>query len=235
MTNIPHAEAYFPVSENERKNWTGFLFVLEGIDGAGKTVATEHLEEQLRNRGYDVLRLREPTSESPWGQEIRERSPRGELTPQEELDLFLKDREWHVQNKILPALRSGKVILLDRYFFASGAYQSTSTGLHWSEILRRNREVIHAPEPDIVFILDIPVEVGLERLGNRHDTRNLQFEIKERLQQVRQAYLEMIAQDIGHFVLIDATRPLETVVEEILFRILKEIARKRAPEGNFRR
>ncbi|MCF2136062.1 MAG: dTMP kinase [Candidatus Thorarchaeota archaeon] len=223
------------MSENERKNWTGFLFVLEGIDGAGKTVATEHLEEQLRNRGYDVLRLREPTSESPWGQEIRERSPRGELTPQEELDLFLKDREWHVQNKILPALRSGKVILLDRYFFASGAYQSTSTGLHWSEILRRNREVIHAPEPDIVFILDIPVEVGLERLGNRHDTRNLQFEIKERLQQVRQAYLEMIAQDIGHFVLIDATRPLETVVEEILFRILKEIARKRAPEGNFRR
>ncbi|MHA1779492.1 MAG: dTMP kinase [Candidatus Thorarchaeota archaeon] len=223
------------MSENERNNWTGFLFVLEGIDGAGKTVAAEHLEAQLRKQGYDVLRLREPTSESPWGQEIRERSPRGELTPKEELDLFLKDREWHVQNRILPALRAGKVIILDRYFFASGAYQSTSTNLHWSEILRRNREEIHAPEPDIVFILDIPVDVGLERLGNRHDVMNLQFEVQERLEQVRQAYLEMVSKDTGHFVLIDATRPLESVVEEILIRILEEMARKRAPEGNLRR
>ncbi len=213
--------------DDEDRTWSGYLFVLEGIDGAGKTATIAQLISLLEAQGYSVEQLREPTGESPWGKEIRERSPRGELTPQDELDLFLKDREWHVKNRIIPALKGGKIVLLDRYFFASGAYQSTSTGLHWSEILRLNREQINAPEPDIVFILDVPVEVGLERLGNRHDSVNLQFEIKERLQKVRQAYLEMVESDaIGNYVLIDATRPLSVVVSEIYSHILNRIEHK---------
>ena len=72
---------------------------------------------------------REPTTESQWGKEIRDRSYRGELTPDEELELFLKDRDWHIKNRILPALNDNKIVLLDRYFFATGAYQSASTGI----------------------------------------------------------------------------------------------------------
>lgn len=199
------------------------MFVLEGIDGAGKTVAADLLHSDLQRRGFETIRLREPTSESPWGREIRERSPRGELTPAEELDLFLKDRAWHVENKILPALKTGKVVILDRYFFASGAYQSTSTGLPWSEILRRNREEIRAPEPDVIFILDVPVEVGLSRLRIRNEDVNLQFEKKERLEKVRRAYLDMVEHDFGNYVVIDATRPLKTVVHDILTVILEVI------------
>ncbi|MFX1604699.1 MAG: dTMP kinase [Promethearchaeota archaeon] len=198
-----------------RRKYSGFLFVLEGIDGSGKTCACKELMKKLESDGYEVVYLREPTKESQWGKEIGERSPRGELTPEEELNLFIKDREWHIANRILPALEDGKIVLLDRYFFATGAYQSTVMDLHWREILRRNREEISTPEPDIVFILDVPAEIGLERATGRTGKANLQFERLDRLVRVRQNYLEMAEKDIGTFELIDAKNPLDKVVEEI--------------------
>ncbi|MBE0525942.1 MAG: dTMP kinase, partial [Candidatus Thorarchaeota archaeon] len=72
-------------TESDRK---GFLFVLEGIDGSGKTCACQDLVVRLQSDGYDVIYLREPTHESEWGKEIRTRSPAGELSPEEELDLY---------------------------------------------------------------------------------------------------------------------------------------------------
>lgn len=194
---------------------TGHLFVLEGIDGSGKTCVCERLTEILRKEDYDVVHFREPTSESPWGIEMRERSPRGELTPDEELELFIRDREWNVKNRIVPALDKGQVVLMDRYFFATGAYQSVVTGLPWREILRRNREDISAPEPDIVFILDVPADVGLNRATRRTGKANLQFEKLDRLVKVRQAYLEIAEHDIANVKLIDSMNPLEQVVDEI--------------------
>jgi len=203
------------LTQRTQKQYNGFLFVLEGIDGSGKTSACKELEKKLESVGYDVTYLREPTTESPWGKEMRERSPRGDLTPEEELELFIKDREWHVVNRIRPALEDGKVVLLDRYFFATGAYQSTVMNLHWKEILRRNREDISAPEPDIIFILDVPAEMGLARATGRTGIANLQFERLDRLIKVRQAYLDIAMNDTGNFKIIDAKNPLDQVVDEI--------------------
>jgi len=207
-------------TEFERK---GFLFVLEGIDGSGKTAVCHKLTEILLDDGYDAIYLREPTNESPWGKEIRERSPQGELTPSEELELFVKDREWHIKNKIVPALIAGNVVLMDRYFFATGAYQSGVTGISWREILRRNREDIHAPEPDIVFILDVAADIGLERAIGREHRANLQFEKLERLIQVRKTYLEIAEQDSGTFRIIDAHQPLDVVVEMVHENIIQAV------------
>lgn len=204
-------------------NRNGFLFVLEGIDGSGKTCACKELVTRLLSDGYDVIRLREPTIESEWGKEIRERSPTGELSPEEELELYSKDREWHIANRINPALEEGKVILMDRYFFASGAYQSTVLDLHWSEILRLNRNELSAPEPDIVFILDVPAEVGLERATGRTGKANLQFEKLDRLIKVRQNYLEMVEEDSGTFKVIDSCKSLELVVNEVYLDIIQGI------------
>jgi dTMP kinase len=198
-----------------QKKYNGFLFVLEGIDGSGKTCASKELVKRLQSDGYDVVYLREPTKESPWGKEIDERSPAGGLTPEEELELYSKDREWHIANRIQPALEAGKVVIMDRYFFASGAYQSTVLDLHWREILQMNREELSAPEPDIVFILDVPAEIGLERATGRTGKANLQFEKLDRLVKVRQAYLEMIENDTATFELIDAKQPLNEVLDEI--------------------
>ncbi|MHA1939525.1 MAG: dTMP kinase [Candidatus Thorarchaeota archaeon] len=203
------------------------LFVLEGVDGAGKTAICDRLVDVMIDESYDVIRLREPTDETSWGQEIRARSPRGELTPEEELELFIRDREWHVQNRILPALDSGKIILMDRYFFATGAYQSTSTGMHWKDILKRNREEISAPEPDIVFILDVPVETGLKRVTERKGSLNEQFEQYDRLVRVRTAYLEMVEADIGNLMLIDARRSIELVAAEVHYYITEYIQERK--------
>ncbi len=210
-------------SLNTPKSHTGHLFVLEGIDGSGKTCACEALVEKLNSDGYDVIHLREPTNESPWGKEMRERSPRGELTPEEELDLFIRDREWNIVNRINPALQDGKIVLMDRYFFATGAYQSVVTGLPWREILQRNRVDISAPEPDIVFILDVPADIGLERATRRTGKANLQFEKIDRLVKVRQAYLEIAEHDIANVKLIDSMNPLDQVVDEIHKIIIKFI------------
>ncbi|MFW9800632.1 MAG: dTMP kinase [Candidatus Thorarchaeota archaeon] len=218
-------------SESPRRS--GFLFVIEGIDGAGKTVVCDRLTVLLAGEGMDVVRLREPTNESPWGKEIRERTPRGELTPNEELELYMRDREWHIQNRIEPALAASKVVLMDRYFFAAGAYQSTSTGLHWSEILRRNREEIRAPEPDIVFLLDVPAEVGLARIATaRQGSLNIQFEKHDRLVMVRQAYLEMVAEDSANFLVIDATIELKGVVAEVFARIADFVRKHGLPSAS---
>jgi dTMP kinase len=207
--------------KEKRKGW---LFVLEGVDGAGKTVVCSSVVEMLLQEGLEVTRIREPTDESEWGREIRARSPKGELTPAEELELFIRDREWNIVNRIQPALDSGKIVLMDRYFFATGAYQTVSTGLPWQEILKRNREEIGAPEPDIIFILDLSAERGLERALGREGTRNEQFEQIERLVRVRQAYLEMSELDDGTYIVIDASQPLKDVVLKVFSSIKQFIA-----------
>lgn len=198
--------------------------MIEGIDGAGKTSVCKQIIEELKNDGYDVAHLREPTNESQWGREIRSRSPNGELTPAEELDLFLKDREWHIKNKINPALASGKIVIMDRYFFATGAYQSVSAGISWREILRRNREEIHAPEPDLIFILDLPADEGLARVRKSRNEVIEQFEQIDRLVKVRQAYLEMSQYDNGSYIVVDARLPLETVVDIVISEIREFIS-----------
>ncbi len=208
---------------NTKLDRKGFLFVLEGIDGSGKTTACEKLTEILLSEGYDVVHLREPTNESPWGKEIRERSPQGELSPSEELDLFVKDREWHVQNRINPALLAGQIVLMDRYFFATGAYQSGVTGIHWKEILRMNREDIQAPEPDVIFILDVDAETGLKRATGRENKANLQFEKLDRLIGVRRVYLDFVKHDTGVFKVLDARESLEAVVDEIYEEVIQSI------------
>ncbi len=205
---------------NRSDNDNGHLFVFEGIDGGGKSTVCMAIADMLKQRGFDVVVLSEPTSESRWGREIRRRSPSGELSPAEELDLFIRDREWHVKNRILPALADGRTVLMDRYFFATGAYQSVSTGVSWQEILKINRERIGAPEPDIVFILDLPAEVGLDRAVRRKGKANVQFERLERLVRVREAYLAMVRDDAANYVVIDATRPLDSVISAVYNRII---------------
>jgi dTMP kinase len=203
-----------------RRSRKGLLFVLEGIDGSGKTVVAELVVARLTEEGCHVVKLHEPTSESKWGREIRARSPRGELSPEEELDFFIRDRDWHIRNRIQPALDAGKTVVLDRYFYANGAYQSASTGIPWKEIVQRNLEEIHAPLPNLVFLLDLPVETGLARVLGRDYESNEQFEKIERLVKVRQAYLEMAHAYGSFFVVIDATQTLGQVVDEVYRRIL---------------
>jgi dTMP kinase len=143
----------------------GSLIALEGLDGVGKTTQARLVALFLGNLGLSVILTREPTN-GPVGQKIRRIIAHGRqgLTPAAELDLFVADRREHVDNIIKPALAEGKIVITDRYYFSSLAYQG-ALGLDPRDILRRHEDF--APPPDLVIILELPLPEISRRLQQR--------------------------------------------------------------------
>jgi dTMP kinase len=106
-------------------NSPGFLLVIEGVDGAGKSTVVQKLLEHCRERAIPCVASKEPT-DGAWGRRLRESAQSGRLSLEEELELFLKDRAEHVEQLIRPALEAGKVVILDRYYLSTAAYQGAS-------------------------------------------------------------------------------------------------------------
>jgi dTMP kinase len=143
----------------------GRLIALEGLDGVGKTTQARLLAHNLTHLGLPVILTREPT-DGYFGQKIRQIISQGRqgLTPEAELDLFLADRREHVREVIQPALADGKIIITDRYYFSSMAYQG-ALGLDPLDIQRRHEDF--APQPDLVIILELPLAEITRRLQQR--------------------------------------------------------------------
>jgi dTMP kinase len=146
----------------------GLFIVIEGIDGTGKSTQASRLGEWFEKQGREVVLSREPT-DGPWGRKLRESAATGRLSPQDELEYFLNDRRQHVEEKIKPALAAGKVVILDRYYFSTMAYQG-ARGFDPAEIRRMNEEF--APVPDLLLILDLDVDAAHGRIGHRGDSAN---------------------------------------------------------------
>jgi len=173
----------------------GLFIVLEGIDGTGKSTQTKQLAEWFREQGREVIASREPT-DGPWGTKIRATAATGRLSPEEELEYFLRDRREHVEQLIAPALAAGKVVILDRYYFSTMAYQG-SRGVDPVEIRRQNEAF--APVPDLLFILDLDVDTALTRIGGRGDTAN-EFEKHESLAKCREVFLSLAGEPFVHVI-----------------------------------
>ena len=173
----------------------GLFIVLEGIDGTGKSTQTRLLADWFRQRGREVVASREPT-DGPWGAKLRATAATGRLPAEDELQLLLRDRREHVEQLIAPALAAGKVVILDRYYFSTMAYQG-SRGLDPAEIRRVNEAF--APRPDLLFILDLDVESALSRIGGRGDTAN-EFEKSESLAKCRDIFLSLADEPFVHLV-----------------------------------
>ncbi len=201
----------------------GVLIVLDGIDGTGKTTQAKRLLEDLRSRGWDAVYFREP-SDSKWGRAIKKRAVvAGSLSPQEELDLFQKDREENVRKNIKPALAKKKAIVCDRYYFSTIAYQG-ARGIDPGMIRRRNESF--AVKPDLVFILDIPPKKGLARIEKSREKMDLHFEKEDYLAKVRNIFLSFRGKNIHH---IDASRPEDLIyhdIDKIVFSYLESVARE---------
>jgi dTMP kinase len=173
----------------------GLFIVLEGIDGTGKSTQARRLAEWFQSQGRDVVASREPT-DGPWGRQIRATAETGRLSPEEELELFLKDRREHVEQLIAPALAAGKVVILDRYYFSTMAYQG-SRGVDPAEIRRQNEAF--APVPDLLFILDLDVDTALSRIGGRGDTAN-EFEKHDSLAKCREVFMTLVGEPFVHLI-----------------------------------
>jgi dTMP kinase len=192
------------------------LLALEGVDGSGKTTQGHLLAEALRQRGVEVVLTREPTAFSA-GEKLRQylAGPNRHLTPAEELALFLEDRREHVAKVIRPALAAGQVVITDRYYYSSVAYQG-ALGLDPASILAANEAF--APRPDVVFILILPPKSAMARLA-RNPARNRQVsERQDYLEHVAAIYASLTGPQIHR---VDAARPSEVVHADLLAIALK--------------
>ncbi len=166
----------------------GKLLVFEGIDGSGKTTLTKKVADMLRSEGKDVLYLQEPGDTEP-GKKLR-MYLKGELnlSKEEVLELFLADRRERVEKEILPGLKEGKWIVMDRYYLSTVAYQGAQ-GFDLKDLMIKNETI--APIPDLVIFLDVAPTEALKRLNIRqHDTSV--FEKLEFLDKVYQNYRKIL-------------------------------------------
>jgi dTMP kinase len=195
----------------------GILVAIEGIDGVGKTTQSIRLVERLTALGLNAVRFFEPTNETQEAQQIRRTLEHGSpKNPSDLVDLFLADRRHDVENHIMPALREKKIVVMDRYFLSTAAYQSDSRP--WQEILEMNREF--APEPDINFIINWPADIAMTLIEKRHSGLTT-FENETALINVRGRYLEMAREDSGTYVVVEKIADEEDVCDEILDILLK--------------
>jgi dTMP kinase len=193
----------------------GILVAIEGIDGVGKTTQSTRLVERLTALGFDAVRFFEPTNETPEAKLIQRKLKRNSNATNNLFDLFLADRRYDVEKNIAPALAANKVVVMDRYFLSTAAYQSDSKA--WRDILEANREF--APEPDISFIINWPADTAL-RLIKKRETGLSAFENQTALLQIRGRYLEIAREDSGNYVIIEKIADEEDVCDEILDNVL---------------
>ncbi len=200
----------------------GLLIAFEGIDGTGKSTQLPLLADYLRQLGYVVVATREPT-EGPHGQQIRELyRNRRSVSPERELELFLLDRQQHVRECILPNLAAGRMVLTDRYYFSTAAYQGAA-GCDPQSIFARHD---FAPEPDLALLLTMTAAASVARI------RELRGEMLNDFEQLEQ--LERVAALFASFphdclVRIPADRPMEAVQAAIREAVRHVLSHKGLP------
>jgi dTMP kinase len=194
------------MDETQTVTRRGLLIVLEGIDGVGKSSAMRAIRLAIEGNVGELVSSREPT-DGHWGKMLRESATQGRLSLEEELELFIRDRRQHVEELIEPALKRGAVVLLDRYYLSTVAYQG-ARGADQEAVLRQNETF--APIPDLVLLLDCDPSVSLERVKRRGSAAD-EFEKLEQLQAVRRIFLSLRRSFIR---VVDASRPPEVVGAE---------------------
>ena len=200
------------------------LITFEGIEGCGKSAVSNEARLALERSGVRVIHVREPggTAVSERVRELLLDPARREMAPLAELLLYLAARAQLVAEVIRPALEAGRVVVCDRYMDASVAYQGWARGLGERFVERLNRLVVGEAVPDRTFLLDAPVAVGLARGPLRRERDGvaardrLEREDASFHERVREGYLRLARRNRARIVVVDASRPLEEVVRDVL-------------------
>lgn len=203
------------------------FITLEGGDGAGKTSVLEAVATRLQDQGYDILVTREPGGISI-SEQIREiilNPAHTEMEKRTEALLYAAARRQHLVQKIVPALQQGKLVLCDRFIDSSLAYQGFAREIGMEEVFTINEFAIDGWMPSLTLYLDIPPEVGLQRINdnavrekNRLDLETLQFH-----QKVHEGYHILLEKFPNRIKQIDADRKLADVIEEVYSKIISHL------------
>ena len=206
----------------------GRLIVLEGAEGAGKTTQIRLLAERLTNAGIACLAVREPGG-TPVGDDIREilLHPEQEITDATEALLFMASRAELIAREILPAFVEGRIVLVDRFFLSTYAYQIFGRGLPEEEIRAANRLATGGLVPDLTLLLDVSAAEGLSRAdarGARDRMENAEDEFHHRVSNAFRQFVDPKWQhshpECGPIKLIDGTGDEKTVHQRIVSALI---------------
>ena len=204
----------------------GTFIVFEGGEGIGKSTQAKLLKAWLEQEGESVVLTREPGG-SDLGIEIRKillSHSTGEISPRAEALLYAADRAHHVHSLIRPALTAGQVVIGDRYFDSSIAYQGAGRVLEPGEVARISRWATESLFPTLTIIIDLPAEIGLGRLKSKDRLESQPIDFHER---VRQEFLQLSLLDPERYFIVDGNKTIEDIHSDIITRVSEIGALKR--------
>jgi dTMP kinase len=196
----------------------GIFIAFEGGEGTGKSTQSHLLKEWLEQEGETVVLSREPGG-TDLGHGLRQillGHETGVISPRAEALLYAADRAHHVFSTIRPALDRGDVVITDRYFDSSIAYQGAGRVLEPGEVARISRWATESLFPTLTILIDQPAEVGLGRLKSRD---RLEAEPNDFHERVRQEFLQLAAQDPERYLVVDGTKTIDEIHEKIIERV----------------
>lgn len=204
----------------------GLFITIEGGEGVGKSTNIEFIKTLLKEQGIECIVTREPGG-TPLAEEIREvliANRDEKVTSETELLLMFAARAQHLHQKILPALENGTWVISDRFTDATYAYQSGGRGVSAEKVALLENFVQGDIRPDLTFLLDAPVEIGMERAKNRGKLDRFEEEKLEFFNRVRNNYRERAKAEPNRFMVVDATQSLEDVQADIEVILSKKLA-----------
>jgi len=203
------------------------LFItIEGVEGSGKSTQIKLLKTALKKRGFPVFITREPggTKISDQIRKILLSKKNRQMVPLCELLLYEASRAQHVAERIRPALKRGKIVISDRFYDATSAYQGVVRGISRKWVEKLNLFATSGLKPDLTLILDCPVQKGFYRLRLRKKSLDrLEQEKRSFHERVRTAYLLLASSDPRRIKVINGNREPEKVHENILKLVLGKI------------
>jgi dTMP kinase len=196
----------------------GIFIAFEGGEGSGKSTQSKLLKEWLEEEGEEVLLSREPGG-TEMGKDLRRillDHSTGDISPRAEALLYAADRAHHVFSKIRPALDRGEVVITDRYFDSSIAYQGAGRVLVSGEVARISRWATESLFPTLTILIDQPAEIGLSRLKSKD---RLEIEPIDFHERIRQEYLQLTLLDPERYLVVDGRQTIEEIHQEIITRV----------------
>jgi dTMP kinase len=208
----------------------GVFIAFEGGEGTGKSTQSQLLEKWLVQEGETVVLTREPGG-TTLGKDLRKillGHETGAISPRAEALLYAADRAHHVYSIIRPALDRGDVVITDRYFDSSAAYQGAGRVLIPGEVARISRWATESLYPTLTILIDVPAEIGLGRLQSLD---RLEAEPKEFHERVRQEFLQIAMMDPERYFVVDGTQSVDAIHAQIIERVAELPALKRNAAG----
>ena len=203
----------------------GKFITFEGPEGSGKTSVITGIKEYLDNNNINYITTREPGG-IKIAEAIRDiilDKENTEMDPHAEALLFAASRSQHFNEKVVPALNEGKIVLCDRFIDSSLAYQGHARGLGIDEVYNINKFAIGNILPDLTIFIDVPPSVGLNRVfSNSRDVDRLDLESLAFHELVYEGYMIIANKYSDRFKIVDGTQSKEKVIEDTI-KVIKSV------------